>query len=162
MPKFRISNYSLRIKTIKWIHNHFNDQIIPICDWMASKLNAVAESFISEARTKLAAAVDFFRCDLAKFSPAWLYPPITAIPNVIQKLRSEREFQCLLVVPYSFSKIWWSQMQSMMIGNPLIWKCRTLLLETGLPVTVSLSVCCALLCRVSTSSMGRPQKRQRS
>ena len=125
-------------------------------------MDPVAETFISETPTKLAVGVDFFRCDLAKFSPVCLYTPITAIPNVIQKLLSEREFQHLIVVPFSFRKIWWIQMQSMMIEDPLIWNCPTLLSETGLPVILSLSLFCAVLCRVSTSSVESPQKWQRS
>lgn len=161
-PKIQIASCSLPIETMEWIHQHFRTQIIPICDWMASELNAVADSFISEIPTRLAAGVDFFRSNLAEFSPGWLYPPISAIPNVIQKLLSESNFRCLLVVPYTHRKIWWSQMKSMMIGEPLIWNCQTLISETGLPVTTSLSLCCVLLCRGSMNTVERPLKRQRS
>ena len=122
----------------------------------------MAKSFISETPTQLAAGVDFFRSNLANHSPGWLYPPISKIPDVIQKLLSESTFRCLIVVPYTYRKIWWSQLMTMSIGEPLIWQCQTLISETGSRVTVFVSLACVLLCRGSMNSEELPRKKPRS
>jgi hypothetical protein len=106
------SDWGLSPKARAFIIDSFGQASI---DLFASDLWHVAPTFISAQHMPGCAAVDALSLDWRGFvwtgDMAWAFPPVRAIPKVVQLLR-EYKIGAVLIVPEAPTTNWWLDLQS--------------------------------------------------
>ncbi len=96
---------------------HFNFQVD--LDGFATCANAQVEKYVSRYPDPFATKIDAFSFNWTQHN-LYLFPPFSLISKTLQKVRIDQA-TVLGVFPKWTTQAWWSNLQDMIIGDPLIF-----------------------------------------
>jgi hypothetical protein len=103
--------------------------VLPTVDCFANKMNHKCQRFFAPVRDQLAGnavAFDAMQQPWKRETLPYLHPPIELIPQVLQKIRSEK-CSAVLVVPFWPAHSWWSSITSLLIKQTILGKTEDIL-----------------------------------
>jgi hypothetical protein len=128
----------------------------PTVDCFATSANRKCPRFFAPTPNALsvgAAAIDGLRQPWSKEALPYLHPPISLIPQVLQKIRKEK-CTAVMVVPFWPTHSWWTSMEALIKDQTLLGTAKDVLLAgpTTDPAKHKLPPGELLMCLVSCDS----------
>ena len=107
---FDKGDYTLQKDIFNLVQKKFANDITLQTDMFASPGNKKLKDFVSRWPHWQSKRVDALNCPLQGLGGLYANPPWSVIANWTQRLLQFPELQCLMVVPYWVSAIWWPQL----------------------------------------------------
>ena len=107
---FDKGDYTLHQDIFNLVQKKFANHITLQTDMFASPGNKKLKDFVSRWPHWQSKRVDALNCPLQGLGGLYANPPWSVIANWTQRLLQFPELQCLMVVPYWVSAIWWPQL----------------------------------------------------